>query len=406
MQKSPCVRISRATGDGFSNVFEEKPELRLHASRASLATSRASAGKRTTTTSRGSQVSEALRARNQPRLHRSETNLSRKTDLSQLSAVPDGLEIGELRSKSCVGYTTQWGIRRDYEFQDKLGEGGYGQVWRCQHKTTHETFAVKCIPAVTSKDSERYERELKVFERLSNPHVVHLHEIFRDEKTLYLVMEICTHGDLMDFLGNYWIDPDYPEREEVVETFPHLCVGIPSDEVGAYLWQTLAGVAYLHHYRFCHRDVKLENYMLKEKGKRPHVQLCDFGLSVRLAKGEKVTGSVGTLLYMAPEVLTSSYDQKCDLWSVAVCWYLLCTASSPWGITMGKEDICMRIKSNQRVPWPFCDKPAELRQLVDTLMSRDPLQRPSAKEVFRRSTWLQTHSRAGQAHEGFCCTVL
>merc|ERR1712151_27663 len=90
-------------------------------------------------------------------------------------------------------------------------------------------------------------------------------------------------------------------------------------ECPRYFWQMLSGITYLHHYRMAHRDIKPENYMV---GEDKQVKLIDFGLSRYFSKGEKMTThGVGSLHYMAPEVLLESaagYDERCDLWSIGI----------------------------------------------------------------------------------------
>jgi protein serine kinase H len=313
------------------------------------------------------------------------------------------VECGKLRGLFSVSYTTQWGFTEDYDLGAKLGEGGFGQVWKCEHRETKNPYAVKVIPAITIKDVERYERELKVFERLSNPHVVHLHEIFRNAHHIYLVMDLCLGGDLMDYILRYWSDPQYPERAEAVASLPACALGLPWKEAAMHIWQMLAGLAYMHHHRFCHRDIKLENYMLKEPGPRPHLQLCDFGLSIRLEKGQKAEGRVGTLMYMAPEVVKSvPYDQKCDIWGVGVCAYIITTMCSPWG-QADKEEMSERIKENARDPWPYPEnKPKEMRDLVDSMMTLTPSLRNSVKDTFKNCKWLMKHGAEKTSSE---CTI-
>jgi len=317
--------------------------------------------------------------------------LSMKTVDTERSVAPPGVDVGGLRGHFSVGYYTQWPVQEDYEFTQRLGEGGFGQVWRATERATGAVVAIKVIPALTVRDAKRYEREIKVFERLSSPYLVKLHSIFKDDERLYLVMDLCTGGDLMEYLMGYFDDPDFPERREDAQLHPEDNLVLDEAAVGPLLWQMLAGVLYLHHNRFAHRDIKLENYMLKAKCEHPQVQLCDFGLSVRIGQGERISGSVGTLLYMAPEVLRGRYDTKCDIWSVGVSAYLLATMHSPWGSPLAPEEVRRRILLDDREAWPSTrpEVPPRLRELIDRMLTASPDSRPSAQVLFRRSPWLR-----------------
>jgi len=347
-----------------------------------------------------------------PKMRRSQTalsSLSQKTGGTEQSMVPleSGLNIGPLRGKSTVSFYADWPVTDEYEFEDHLGEGGFGQVFMGKQKMTGVYFAIKRIPAVSVKDIQRYEREIKVFERLSSSYVVRLYEIFRDDLYLYLVMDLCTGGDLMNYLMNYWTDPAHPERNTVVTMYPQMHHVLPEKEVGVIIWAMLAGIAYLHHHRFLHRDVKLENYMLTKKEVNPQLQLCDFGLSIRVEKGNQITGTVGTLLYMSPEVLIGKYDHKCDIWSVGVSAYIVATMCSPWGASSDETDIRWRITNNRREIWPKVDRPSEMTKLVDKMMTHSDDDRPSAKDLYAESRWLRKHNPHPEP-KGACagaCTV-
>lgn len=342
-----------------------------------------------------------------PKMRRSQTalsNMSQKTPDGNSSEVPAGLglSIGGLRGHSTVSFHQELPVTEEYDFENHLGEGGFGQVFCAKQKSTGQYYAIKRIPAVSLKDIQRYEREIKVFERLSSCYVVRLLEIFKDSENLYLVMDLCTGGDLMDYLMTYWSDAAFPERTEMVAMFPDLHYVMPAKQVGHLIWQMLAGIAYLHHHRFLHRDVKLENYMLTTRQVDPSLQLCDFGLSVRLNKGEKVSGMVGTLLFMAPEVMDSRYDEKCDIWSAGVSAYIVATMCSPWGSSDDENEVKLRIIKNQREEWPKVERPKEMKTLIDLMLLTDQNRRPSAKDCYANSKWLRKHAPNAGKTKGNC----
>lgn len=289
-----------------------------------------------------------------------------------------------------------------YEFQEKVGEGGFGQVWRCIRKEgAPESVAIKRVDSKAQQDVERLLRELKAFERFSNPHIVRLHEVFMDQEAVYLVMDLCTGGDLVQYMQCF---QDTPDRIMRKLEFPDQVMGLPTRTIALLLWQMFAGTAYMHHHHFCHRDIKLQNYMIKEPSLFPTVQLVDFGMAVRFHKGKLLQGTMGTLKYMAPEVLKGSYNEKCDIWSIGVVCYILCTERSPWGGKATSQQLPGCILNDLREPWPSCDKPKAVRQLVERMMTRDMHQRPGAKQLLRTS-WLKQNGRQSDGDQGPCCTI-
>jgi len=292
-----------------------------------------------------------------------------------------------------------------YEFAEMLGAGHYGQVWSAKHKQTGDMVAVKriVIEALGNvTDVDVFEDELKVFRLLSHPYIVKLREVFRAQDQLHMIMDLCTGGNLKEYLLAYWQHPDRVSwTDEVVAKGGAL--GIPSLETGQFMWQMLVGIAYMHHHRFAHRDVKLENYMLVDKQDKS-IKLGDFGFATKYRKGKKLTQRCGTALYIAPEVLTESYDEKCDIWGIGVSCFLLVTGQCPWKTDKSEEvlDCVEQDIKNDILDRITRDFPAELKRLVQVMMTRDPESRPSAKSVLKSSTWLKQCGRGGNR----CCCVL
>ena len=93
----------------------------------------------------------------------------------------------------------------------------------------------------------------------------------------------------------------------------------------------LSAVSFLHSRHICHRDLKLENWVL-ESGKDvwSPLKLIDFGLSTHYTPGHRLSRVVGSSYYVAPEVLKKSYTEACDLWSLGVIVYMLLSGAPPF----------------------------------------------------------------------------
>lgn len=79
-----------------------------------------------------------------------------------------------------------------------------------------------------------------------------------------------------------------------------------------------------------HRDLKLENFMLREPGDHSQLMAIDFGLSTFFEPGQRFTEIVGSAYYVAPEVLKKDYSHECDVWSMGVILYMLLCGTPPF----------------------------------------------------------------------------
>ena len=113
-----------------------------------------------------------------------------------------------------------------------------------------------------------------------------------------------------------------------------------------------SAINYLHTLNICHRDIKpqniLLNYQTDETG-IPECKLIDFGLSCLIAEKSNFESRVGTLLYVAPEVLKGSYDKRCDIWALGIVLYVMISGEVPY-IFNHKEELYKLVKAG-KVDW-------------------------------------------------------
>lgn len=135
-------------------------------------------------------------------------------------------------------------------------------------------------------------RELETLILLDHPNILKLFEIYEDSKYIHLVMELCTGGDLLDYL----IRRSYLIESEVIQI----------------MFKMLSAVNYLHSLQICHRDIKPENFLFSNTGDNSEVKLVDFGMSVKFGD-EGMNTILGTPYYIAPEILIGRYGKECDV---------------------------------------------------------------------------------------------
>merc|ERR1712224_941201 len=138
--------------------------------------------------------------------------------------------------------------------------------------------------------------------------------------------------------------------------------------------EMLSAVAFLHARGICHRDLKLENWVLQSgKDVWSPLKLIDFGLSTHFRPGERLTRLVGSSYYVAPEVLKKSYTESCDAWSLGVIVYMLLSGAPPF---YGKSDRAIKaaiVKGEYAFPPElFRDVSSEATAFVTALLSYNP----------------------------------
>lgn len=176
--------------------------------------------------------------------------------------------------------------RNIFDFQDPIGKGGFGKVWRVVHRKYRNTFALKEMlkSKVIDKRSEKsINAERDLLSQLKHPFIVNMYFAFQDSHYLYLVMDLLTGGDMRYHLSTY-----NRKKQKFTE-----------EQAKFFVACILLSLDYIHSNNILHRDLKPENFVFDSNG---YLRLTDFGIAKFYTK-ENSSETSGTPGYMAPEVM-------------------------------------------------------------------------------------------------------
>ena len=205
---------------------------------------------------------------------------------------------------------TEEPIKNYYKMGEVMGAGKYGVV-KAGKSLSKPGYKVAIKVIKLEKLKSQYHsivQEILALKKIDHPNVVKIHEIFKDKKKLYIVMELVEGKELFDYV----IAKMKCNEEE-------------ASKITAQLLKT---IKYLNQVKICHRDLKPENIIINPE--TLHVKIIDFGLSAFYTDYSELTTKVGTPYYVAPEVLDKCYGKECDVWSIGVITYVLLTGCPPF----------------------------------------------------------------------------
>ena len=198
-------------------------------------------------------------------------------------------------------------LEEKYEIVKEIGTGGFSRCLLVKNKTTGILYACKELAKKKLSDYEGLMREVNLMIKLDHPNIIKLYEVYENEKYIYLIMELCTGGELFDRIV---------ENTENGKPF--------TEKQAANLFrQMMSAINYCHKNGIVHRDLKPENLLYLNKDENSPIKVIDFGMSKRFDSAHFMSEKVGTAYYISPEVLKGKYDEKCDIWSAGVILYII-----------------------------------------------------------------------------------
>lgn len=223
-----------------------------------------------------------------------------------------------------------FGYHRDfdelYTRMEVIGSGSFGVVRRCVEVATGREFAVKAIPKVKLKSKKylmRMQSEVDVMRTIGpSLNVVAFLEAFESSTHVFLLMELCRGGELMERIRK--------RKYRLTER-----------GAARIVRQMLLVVAQLHAHGIVYRDLKPGNFLFLDEREDSPLKATDFGLCATPEWSEhvdKLDARVGTPYYMAPEVIRRHYGPECDVWSLGIAAYQLIAGVCPFRTPPNEKD--------------------------------------------------------------------
>ncbi|XP_054969032.1 G protein-coupled receptor kinase 6 isoform X4 [Pan paniscus] len=251
-----------------------------------------------------------------------------------------------------------------------LGKGGFGEVCACQVRATGKMYACKKLEKkrIKKRKGEAMAlNEKQILEKVNSRFVVSLAYAYETKDALCLVLTLMNGGDLK-FHIYHMGQAGFPEARAVF-----------------YAAEICCGLEDLHRERIVYRDLKPENILLDDHG---HIRISDLGLAVHVPEGQTIKGRVGTVGYMAPEVVKNErYTFSPDWWALGCLLYEMIAGQSPFQQRKKKikrEEVERLVKE---VPEEYSERfSPQARSLCSQLLCKDPAERlgcrgGSAREV-------------------------
>ncbi|XP_069118684.1 MAP/microtubule affinity-regulating kinase 3-like isoform X12 [Argopecten irradians] len=248
-----------------------------------------------------------------------------------------------------------------YRLIKTIGKGNFAKVKLAKHVPTGREVAIKIIDKTQLNPSslQKLFREVRIMKLLDHPNIVKLFEVIETEKTLYLVMEYASGGEVFDYLVAHG--------------------RMKEKEARAKFRQIVSAVQYCHQKHIVHRDLKAENLLLDGD---MNIKIADFGFSNEFVPGNKLDTFCGSPPYAAPELFQGKkYDgPEVDVWSLGVILYTLVSGSLPFDGQNLKELRERVLRGKYRIPFYMS---TDCENLLKKFLVLNPTKRASLENIMR-----------------------
>lgn len=314
-----------------------------------------------------------------------------RNECAELSVTSDGcsntVQTGDV-SVSSVDANKYWDeVNQDesldaryfVDYSRILGKGTGTVVRTAIERKTGNVYAVKSAMKYKPHIVQCMKREAKIMSRLDHPSILKVHDQCNDSNTHHTVFERCNGGEVYDRVAHL-------SRQ-------HKTLGETS--ASKIVRQLVHAIAHCHARDIVHRDIKMENVLLKNDEHSLEIRLADFGLAVQHSDEQlRLSDCAGTPFYLAPEVLDRSYDRACDVWSIGVFAYALLCGRTPFE-SENDETMYEKIRDAQlefsEVVWKSKIS-HRAKDFIRACLQKDPALRPTAQDLTHHEWFLKCDS--------------
>ncbi|XP_062252753.1 MAP/microtubule affinity-regulating kinase 3a isoform X22 [Platichthys flesus] len=249
----------------------------------------------------------------------------------------------------------------NYRLLKTIGKGNFAKVKLARHILTGREVAIKIIDKtqLNPNSLQKLFREVRIMKILNHPNIVKLFEVIETERTLYLVMEYASGGEVFDYLVAHG--------------------RMKEKEARAKFRQIVSAVQYCHQKHIVHRDLKAENLLLDAD---MNIKIADFGFSNEFTMGNKLDTFCGSPPYAAPELFQGKkYDgPEVDVWSLGVILYTLVSGSLPFDGQNLKELRERVLRGKYRIPFYMS---TDCENLLKRFLVLNPAKRGTLEQIMR-----------------------
>ncbi|XP_075963424.1 MAP/microtubule affinity-regulating kinase 3a isoform X25 [Anarhichas minor] len=249
----------------------------------------------------------------------------------------------------------------NYRLLKTIGKGNFAKVKLARHILTGREVAIKIIDKtqLNPNSLQKLFREVRIMKILNHPNIVKLFEVIETERTLYLVMEYASGGEVFDYLVAHG--------------------RMKEKEARSKFRQIVSAVQYCHQKHIVHRDLKAENLLLDAD---MNIKIADFGFSNEFTMGNKLDTFCGSPPYAAPELFQGKkYDgPEVDVWSLGVILYTLVSGSLPFDGQNLKELRERVLRGKYRIPFYMS---TDCENLLKRFLVLNPSKRGTLEQIMK-----------------------
>ncbi|KAM9817377.1 dual specificity mitogen-activated protein kinase kinase 5 [Neosynchiropus ocellatus] len=275
---------------------------------------------------------------------------------------------------------------QDIYYQEQLGHGNGGTVYKAYHLIGRRVLAVKVIPLdITVELQKQIMSELEILYKCDSPYIITFFSAFFVENRISICTEFMDGGSL-----------DVYKR-------------IPENVLGRIAVAVVKGLTYLWSLKILHRDVKPSNMLVNTRGQ---VKLCDFGVSTQLVNSIAKT-YVGTNAYMAPERISGEqYGIHADVWSVGISFMELALGMFPYPQIQKNQGSLMPLQLLQCIVdedppvLPVSLFSEKFVHFITQCMKRQPKERPAPNNLMDHSFIVQYNDGNAEVVSKWVCLCL